>query len=278
MSRSRVASMLMVLAPCGLLPMQRALGQETYTVKTELYEVDDAFHTKLKNTKPVDWEEEERRIVKGEPPQAGSLFQLLDKQTKLQTGNEVKVGDGATATLLSRHDVRTYRPTREHVLKGVNSRQSVLLGVAFTGTVHISPDRRSLRIRLTETATDVDCVKRDKVIVSNRGKETEVEFPMLKETTHTRDIEIPDGGSLLVEVHYRPKAVADKNRWWVLSITPRIVIPEEEEQIMISALDEMLRPLARVASISLYPDFATHTMSVVAGRAWRNALAAAKCK
>ena len=53
----------------------------------------------------------------------------------------------------------------------------------------------------------------------------------MKESTQTTSRDIPDGGSVLVPVHYRPRSAQEKNRWWVLTITARIVM-EEEEQAM----------------------------------------------
>jgi len=45
---------------------------------------------------------------------------------------------------------------------------------------------------------------------------------------------------MLIPVHYRPRSVQEKNRWWVLSITARIIIEEEEQQIRLTMLNEIL--------------------------------------
>ncbi len=69
------------------------------------------------------------------------------------------------------------------------------------------------------------------VKVDNSEKLLVAETPFLKKATHTEVLEIPDGGSILVPVHYRPASVRAENRRWVLRITPRIVIEEEEREI-----------------------------------------------
>jgi hypothetical protein len=220
----------------ALLRALRSLGDVTVAVKAQLYEVDDAFFTKLKNVKPVDWEELEREFLAGVPATGESLFKLLDKHTMLQAGDEVMVDDGMIAGLLSRHQALTFLPSRAQVVKGDKSRQTVLAGVAFLAGVRVGADRRFVRMRLTEKGTEVLRVKKEKVLVDNTGNEAEAETPLLKEAVHTRDLEIPDGGSMLVPVHYRPPSVQEKNRHWVLWITPRIIIEEEERLIHQQAL------------------------------------------
>jgi hypothetical protein len=51
--------------------------------------------------------------------------------------------------------------------------------------------------------------------------------------------EIGDGGSILLPVHYRPRSIQEKERWWVLMITSRIII-EEEERMMLQGDLEVL--------------------------------------
>jgi hypothetical protein len=223
-----------------LLAAFRRSNDITVSAIAKLYEVDDAFHTKLKNAKPVDWEEEERRILEGKPPQGESLFKLLDKQKMILTGDEVKVDDGLVAGLLSRHHVVSLLPSREQVIKREKERRAILEGVAFVAGMRVSPDRRCVRVQLTEKATEIRQVKKVKVVTDNEGGETAAKIPFLNETTHQAEFEIPDGGAKLIPVHYRPRSVQEKNRWWVLSITSRIIIEEEEQQVRIGILMEVL--------------------------------------
>jgi hypothetical protein len=223
-----------------LLAALRRLGDIRVAVQAHLYEVDNDFYTKLKNAKPVDWEEEERRIIEGKPATGESLFKLLEKQKMILAGDEIKVDDGLVANLLSRHHVVGLLPNPEQVVKREKERQAILEGVAFVAGMRVSPDRRCVRMQLTEKATEIRQVKKVKVVTDNEGGETAAEIPFLKETSHMQEFEIPDGGSKLTPVHYRPRSVQEKNRWWVLSITPRIIIEEEEQQVRIGMLMEVL--------------------------------------
>jgi len=224
----------------NLLQALRRLGDIVVNVQARLYEVDDAFYTKLKNAKPVDWEEEEQRIVQGKPPLSEPFFKLLAKQQMILAGDEIKVDDGLVASLLSQHHTVSFLPNHEQLMKGEKHRQAILEGVAFVAGMRVSPDRRCVRVQLAEKATAVGQIKKVKVAVDNSGKYVDAEIPFLKETTHQQEFEIPDGGSYLVLVHYRPRSVQEKNRWWVLSITPRIIIEEEEQQIRTVMFGEVL--------------------------------------
>src|SRR5205085_2891974 len=66
------------------------------------------------------------------------------------------------------------------------------------------------------------------------------EVPLVKESAYTQTLEIPDGGTILVPVHYRPPAAAAKDRWWVLAITPQIYIEEEERAERLMELRRLL--------------------------------------
>jgi hypothetical protein len=212
----------------------RRLGDVAVALKTQLHEVDEAFYTKLKNVKRISLDEAERQFLKDGPPKGESLFDLLEKQKPILSSEEIKVDNGLTTEMLSHFKAITCLPSPDQLRRNDKDRQMILEGVAFTGQVEVSPDRRSVRLRLTEKALEVLDVLKDHVItpfnalgVVEREK-VEAEIPIVKESTQTRMLEIPDGGVYLFLVQYRPRAVQEKNRWWVLSITARIVIEEEE--------------------------------------------------
>jgi hypothetical protein len=247
----------------------RRIADLSVIVQAQLHEVDDAFYTRLKKVKRVPLEELERRFLEGEAPK-DDLFKILKTQKLMQAGEESKVQDGAEVLLLSRHAVIACLPTPEQVRKDLmpwsqpdSTQQTILQGVSFIGRIHVSPDRRSVRVKLSEKSAQVEEIH--KVKVSPRGfshrivdgltaegkleqkllppEQKDAEIAYVKESVHTRVLEIPDGGSILVAVNYRPSSLAAKNRWWVLSITPRIFIEEEERQIRQGALDSILPAL-----------------------------------
>jgi hypothetical protein len=81
------------------------------------------------------------------------------------------------------------------------------------------------------------------------------EIPLIEQVSHSQLLEIPDGGTGLIIVHYRPKALLEKNRWWVLAVAARIVIQEEQELWRGMVLEEALPKL--VADILQNPRLKT---------------------
>ena len=208
-----------------LLSFTQGSGDIAVTVKTHLYEVDEAFYTRIKNAnaKPSDWEELERKPVESNP-----MFEALDK-LKPVVSNEVKSNTSALASLLSRHQVKTFLPSGEQVRRH-ETQQVVLEGVAFLASMRVSPDRRCVRLQFAEKSTEVLQVKRGKVVTDNEGTVVSTEVPFLNEESHGREFEIADGGSILIAVHYRPAELQKQNRWCVLRINPRIDIRAEEQE------------------------------------------------
>ena len=114
--------------------------------------------------------------------------------------------------------------------------------------IQVSPDRRAVQVKLTEKATQLQEIQKVKVWVPNGhlqgGPKTfDAAVPLLLETTQSQVLNIPDGGTILVAVQYRPRSAQEKERWWVLTITPRIIIEEEERQIRLGALESLLPEL-----------------------------------
>ncbi len=196
------------------LSATRRLGGISISVKTQLYEVDEAFYTKIKNgnAKPSDWEELEKRQGKllsdGKPLKPNLLFVALDK-LKPVLSHEVTSSTSAPATLLSRHQARTFLPSREQVGRH-ETQQVVLEGVAFLASMRVSPDLRCVRLQFAEKSTEVRQVKKGRTVVDNHGTEVDTEQVFLKEENHGREFEIADGGSHLIAVHYRPEEAQEE--------------------------------------------------------------------
>lgn len=202
-------------------------------VNAKLYEVDLAFFTKVANAKRysmADMEKLEQDFLKGKPgTDSSSVFDLLKKQKHVLNGREVKLDLGAETAILSRHQAGSCKAGPEQIKKGDMGTQVFLEGVSVLAGVTVSPDRRFVWLKLREQSTALKVVH--KVKAWNGGDEpVDAEVPILDEASHTRTILIPDGGSNLLPVHYRPAGLA-KDRAWVLLVTPRILIVEEEKAI-----------------------------------------------
>jgi hypothetical protein len=206
-------------------------------VKAQLYEVDEAFYTRLKNARRVsldDLEELERRFMHGNPrgddPWDDALFKLLEKQKLILAGAEVNIADGGEAPFLSRLQSIKCHPSPDQVRKGDKTPQTVRQGVSFIATTRISWDRRYVHLRLTEKAVELQVVNTVKALDAN-GQEVAAEVPFVDETVHSRMDVVADGGSILIPVHYQPRSARAKRRRWVLCFSPRIYIEEEERAI-----------------------------------------------
>jgi uncharacterized protein (TIGR03067 family) len=200
--------------------------------KAQIYEVDDAFYKKLSKSKRLskeDLEKLEREVLDPPllPPEDKTLFKLLDKQKLILAGKGVKVNNGLEADLLSWKKTVQCLPSPYQVRKGDKYAQTVVEGVSLAGIMNISPDRRFVRVKFVEKNVELEAVEKVKVL-DNEGTEVVAEVPLLKEGKHSQVRDIPDGGSFLLPLSYRPDSARKQDRWWIICITPRIYIEEEE--------------------------------------------------
>ena len=235
-----------------LVFLYRRLADLQVNTQARLYEVDDAFHKKLTNRKPIPLEEEERMMFDGKPTEMGALFKLLPKQKRVQSGDSHLTKNGLAVTLLSRHQVVTCLPSPDQLRKGDKARQTILEGVSLVGELHVSPDRRSIRVQLVEHDTEIQAIQKVKLRDLERGpifydlgepppkKDVFGEVPALLLSKYTQMTEIADGGTILIPVHYRPRSAKEKDRWLVLAITARIRMEEEELRIREQSLEAVL--------------------------------------
>jgi hypothetical protein len=209
----------------------------TVGVKAQLYEVDDAFYKKLSGLKRLsteDLEKLERQFLnqpKGKPAEGDTLFSLLPKQKLLRAGKEIKLDLGKEGALLSWEKTVKCLPSPEQLRKGPKGPQTVREGVSLFVQARISGDRRFVRVKFIEKSVELEGTDKVTVPLDNTDKEAVAEIPYLKEAAHSRVRDIPDGGSFLLPLHYRPREVKGKGRWLVVCVTPRIYIEEEERQL-----------------------------------------------
>jgi hypothetical protein len=213
-----------------MLQAFRHIADVTVVAQAKLYEVDDAFYAKVKGLKRVSLEEAEQMHLKGILLEEDFLLIDIKKYILVQPGDEARVVNAKDIALLSRRSVNFCLPGREQAFRGESARQTILHGVAFRAGVQVSSDRRFVRLDLTEEGTEIQKIQKVKGWDAG-GKEVEYEIPLLKKATHCQILEIADGGSIPVAVHYRPQEVRAKDRWWVLVIGVRILIEEEERQL-----------------------------------------------
>jgi hypothetical protein len=207
--------------------------------------VDAAYYQKLKGLKRVPLEDVERDFLKGIPSEADAVYALIGKQKRIHTGDEQKVPDGGRLTLLSRQIAIGCLPSPDQIRRGISRPQTILEGYAFLGKIQVTPDRRFVRLAFVENATEVEEIRKTKAWNPNQTNQEplDAEIAFVRESSHAQTLELSDGGSLLVPLHYRPESARAKDRWWVLAITARIYIEEEEREIKRSTLADILPAL-----------------------------------
>jgi hypothetical protein len=204
-------------------------------VTAELYEVDEAFFKELARAKwhsQADYEEMERSILDHpEKAQTGvSLFERLAKQKLLLASKEVKTELNQERVLLSLIRESTCLPSPAQRRKGQNDPQKIDEGVALRSQVQLSADLRFLRVTFIEKSWELEGIEKVAVVLDAKGTETLAEIASVKETTVSASRTIPDGGTLLLPMQYRPTDAREKGRFLVAVIAPRIYIEAEERQ------------------------------------------------
>src|SRR5262249_28719185 len=109
--------------------------------------------------------------------------------------------------------------------------QTVHEGVSVRARVRVSSDRRYVRAQFIEKSRELQGTEKVNVAPDGKGKEVEGERVFLKEAEVSQVQFIPDGGSLLLPLHYRPRVARENGRWWVALVVVRVYIEEEERQL-----------------------------------------------
>jgi hypothetical protein len=220
-----------------LRALRRVAGLRV-SVKARLYEVDHALYRKVAGARRLslnDLEKLEQQFLAGPAPKGESLWKLVGAQKAVLTGDEVTMDNGREAAVLSRHRAFLFPAPRQ-----AGGPPAVLEGVAFLAAARVTSDGRYAWLRLTEKAAEVKGVSRTGV-PGQKGREARADAPLLDRDVYAQDLVIPDGGSALVPVRYRPPSARARDRWWVLDVTPRIRIEEEEWEVVRATLAPVLR-------------------------------------
>jgi hypothetical protein len=203
-------------------------SSEIYVImKARLYEVDETFHNKLAKAKGLSREELEE--LEAKPPVDRPLFALLEKLTPILTGKETNIDLGKEGVFLTQSKSINCLPTPDQLRQGKKDQQTIDEGFTLSVQVHLSADRRFVRAGFQEKSLEIDAIEKVTVVVDPKeGTEAKGEFVFTKEASVSQTRYIPDGGSILLPLHFRPRAVRNNDRWLVAEITPRIYIEEEE--------------------------------------------------
>jgi hypothetical protein len=227
-----IGALLHLVVDAGAQPKQATdpkplKSSDHYVImKARLYEVDEAFHNKLAKGKwlsKADLEELETK-----PPADGKLLAIRENQKPFLTGKAVNIDPGKEGVLLTATKPTNCLPPPDQLRQGKKGRQTIEEGFTLSAQVHIVADRRFVRAKFVEKSLEIEGIETVKVVVDNKGTEAVGAIVSAKEANLSQVRYIPDGGSILLPLHYRPPAVRKNDRWLVAEITPRIYIEEEE--------------------------------------------------
>ena len=213
-------------------------AKEIYViVRAQLYEVDDAFYKRLAKARwhsKEDIEELEGQFLnppKKKQPEALSLFALLEKQKLLLAAKVINIDLGQEGSLLAWSKTINCLPSPDQLRQGQNGPQSIQEGVSLRVQIQINADRRYVRAKFMEKSLEIEGLEKVNVALGNQGKEVVGEIAFLKEAGVSQMRDIPDGGTILVPLQYRPRAARENDRWLVAQVVPRIYIEAEERRI-----------------------------------------------
>jgi hypothetical protein len=211
----------------------RRLADLAVVMNARLYEVDRAFF--VKHFAPLfaaDADSEERpRVI----PPDGALFKKIYRQKVVQESEFLKIRPRRQVPFFSRETVFRFG-ARPKLKKADRTTPGVgLIGVSFEVRPLVSPDRRYLRLRITQKVVQFAGINRTKTLDIATGKEVEVETPNLCKSTVTGTVQIPDGNPILMPVAYPPPGRGKEDKVWLLVARPVIWIEAEVQVRKISA-------------------------------------------
>jgi len=208
-----------------LLEALRRLSDIAVVLHADLYEVDRAFYKK--HVEPLFTSKGKKPFAV--PVEDGMEARLL-KQTRPLKESRVMIPSGKEGVFFSVRNGFTYlararTPDRdEQAVTGTGFQ-----GVTFRADVTVSADRRSLQLKMSQTATELREIVKKPVLDPDTKKKEQVESPRLANSSTTGEVEVEDGTALLLPVGYRSRIAKDNDRVWVLLLRPIIYIEEEEK-------------------------------------------------
>ncbi|HKB42122.1 MAG TPA: hypothetical protein VKD72_37190 [Gemmataceae bacterium] len=210
-----------------LLKTLRHLSDLAVVFWADLYEVDRAFYRN--HLEPVLAPRPGEKLFAVSVEDA--IGTKLRNQSKPLKESRVMIANGKEGVFFSLRNGFTYlararTPGRdEQDVTGTGFQ-----GVTFRADVSVSADRRSVRLKMSQKATELREIVKKTILDPNTKKKEQVETPRLVSSSTTGEGEIDDGTALLIPVRYRSQTAKDNDRVWVLFLRPLIYIEAEEKE------------------------------------------------
>jgi hypothetical protein len=162
------------------------------------------------------------------------IVTALQKKASLVVTHAVPTANGKEWRPLSLRQAFSYvKSARAGPGGQVNDYSSGFQGLTVRVTPVISPDRRTVSLKITQQATElVELKKRTRLaVLGNDVVDVAIEVPELAETAATTTVDVDDGIWALAAVAYRTPAAKGKDRVWVLAVRPVIYIGEDDKAL-----------------------------------------------
>jgi hypothetical protein len=206
-----------------LLDALRGRMDVAVQVNVKLYEVERTFYEK--EIKP--------HLGAGKrlaSPVPEDLTERLAKRGTPLRSNQTRVANNRAAVLFSLRKAFLYAAKPADDSDPASGFATALYGVTLRTAVAVTPDRRSVCLKLTREVTDLAGIKKRTVTDPRSGEEVAVDVPELVKETTAATVQIDDGALLLMPVPSLPRASKAKDRVLLMVIEPRIYIEEEEKE------------------------------------------------
>ena len=205
-----------------LLEALRRLADTSVYMNARLYEVDRAFFTK--HVVPLLAKNKGENELPAAVPIDGNLLKTVVAQMLLLESDDMKIWPGQKAVFLSFQNMFRFNPGRasDDRTAGIGFE-----GLTFDVRPQVSPDRRFLRLQITQTTNQLIGIGKAKILDVTTGKDVEVESPNLRKSTRSGATQVADGAPVLIPVDYRPTGKAGNGKVWVVVARPVIWIEAE---------------------------------------------------
>lgn len=218
----------------AVLQALRAYADLAVVMNARLFEVDREFYAK--NVAPTLAKEKDAEAPPSVQTIDGPLFKKIAQQKLVATSDFEKIEPGKLTGFLSKQCVFRYDagPSLESNVEKRGAIRKIigtgLSGIRFEVLPLISPDRRYLRLEITQKSAQFVGIDKTKVLDMATGKQFEVESPNVRKSSVSGTVQIPDFGAILMLVAYQPPGKDGDDRVWLLLARPFIWIEAEMEE------------------------------------------------
>jgi hypothetical protein len=220
----------------GLLWSLRRMAGVGVVMNARLYEVDRAFFAKHVAPLLIGKEIPNGLIPHGTPlderpllvPVGGPLLNKITKYKHIMESDDIKIRPGQTTAFLARQTLFHFDAGVPLGKRNMVTRTG-LAGVRFEVKPLENSDYGSLRLRITQSVTQLVAIGKGKRLDATTGAEQIIEVPAVRQTATTGKVQVLDGNPFLMPVDYQPPGKENAGKVWLLVARP-VLWDETEEK------------------------------------------------